>query len=37
MPSLPEGKFPQGVTLEPEGWWALKEQLLPAGFQLSTG
>lgn len=37
MPSLPEGKFPKRVTLELEAWWALKEQLLPAGFRLSAG
>lgn len=30
MPSLPGGKFLWGVTLEPEGWWALDEQSLPA-------
>lgn len=26
MPSIPEGKFRWGVTLEPEAWWTLKEQ-----------
>lgn len=30
MPSLPEGKFLWGVTLELEAGWALEQQSLPA-------
>jgi len=39
MPSLPEGKFLWGVTLEPEAQGALEEQSLPAdsrGVQVRT-